>query len=246
MKGFGIEIKNDLLDPKHIESMGVAVWLYMFFIDKMTSISEEGIGKVLGGKPIKYEEVKAELGLSQRTYNRWVSILSKEGYLNMTRTPYGIVFSVNKAFKRFGKKIEMGGYAKSGASDTPVVAHPMDKSGASNKTVQSDTTKRQTSSASKGAPFTSQGAEVLKAFEAVDPKNKTKYSNKTERAACEFLLAEYGMEKVLKVIAILPKSNATAYMPTITSPYQLKEKWSALEASFRKKSDMPGRKPVIV
>jgi hypothetical protein len=27
MKGFGIEIKNDLLDPKHLEHMGQAVWL---------------------------------------------------------------------------------------------------------------------------------------------------------------------------------------------------------------------------
>ena len=105
MKGFGIEIKNDLLDPKHVENMGQAVWLYMFLVDKMTSITEQGVGKVLGGKPIKYTEIKAELGISQDTYSRWIEKLAKYPYIEITRTPYGISFRVLKAYKRFGKRI---------------------------------------------------------------------------------------------------------------------------------------------
>lgn len=104
MKGFGIEIKNNLLDPKHVERMGHSVWLYMWFIDKMTSVNEEGIGKVLGGKPIKNIDVMKELGISDKTYRRWTKTLSQWGYINYKRTPYGIVFSVNKAFKRFGRR----------------------------------------------------------------------------------------------------------------------------------------------
>jgi len=135
MKGFGIEIKNDLLEKKHIESMGIAVWMYMWCIDKMTSISEDGIGKVLGGKPIRFKEIGDELGISIRTYQRWSAVLSEHGYINTLRTPYGVVISVNKAHKRFGKR-----YATNDTSDTTNMAHLYDKSGTSNKTVSVDKT----------------------------------------------------------------------------------------------------------
>ena len=77
--------------------------------------------------------------------------------------------------------------------------------------------------------------EVLKAFENVDPKNKTYYGNKTQRGACDFLIQEYGFEKVMKVIEILPKTNRLPYMPVVTTPVQLKEKWTQLESGLRKK-----------
>lgn len=106
MKGFGLEIKNNLLDAKHVKQMGIAIWLYMLFIDKMTSINEAGIGKILGGKPIKYEvDIKDEIGISERTYNRWVETLEGQGYINVVRAPYGLVITVNKAHKRFGRSI---------------------------------------------------------------------------------------------------------------------------------------------
>lgn len=112
MKGYGIEIKNNLLEGKHIEAMGASVWLYMWYIDKMTSVGEDGTGLVLGGKPIIFED-DVDLGIPRRTYFRWLAILRKAGYVNTKRTPKGIVVSVNKAFKRFGKK----------TSDVPKVAH---------------------------------------------------------------------------------------------------------------------------
>lgn len=144
MKGFGIEIKNDLLDAKHIERMGVAVWLYMWCIDKMTSIDEEGVGKILGGKPIKFEEVGSELGISMRTYRRWISLLENSGYINVKTAPYGLIITVNKAHKRFGKR-----YAESGTSEEKEVgqerhtsiqnvAHLKTKNGTPNKTLQLD------------------------------------------------------------------------------------------------------------
>lgn len=81
-------------------------------------------------------------------------------------------------------------------------------------------------SAKKTPQFTPQGAEILKSFETVDPKNKTYYANKTQRAACEFLLSEYGMEKVLDAIKILPQVNLKKlYIRQITTPYDLKENW---------------------
>lgn len=104
MKGYYIEITNNLLDGKHRSAMRESVWLFMWFLDKMTSISEEGIGKVLGGKPIRFEEVQSELGISRRTYVDWIGVLRKGGYINVVRTPYGLSVSINKAKKKFGRR----------------------------------------------------------------------------------------------------------------------------------------------
>ena len=159
MKGFGIEIKNNLLDPKHIEHMGIAVWLYMWCIDKMTSIDESGVGKVLGGKPIQYKEVGDELGISVRTYRRWVTLLVTGGYINTITAPHGLIFYVNKAHKRFGKRYAENGTpapessAKNGTPDgepqmaqgLQKMAHHTTKSGTRNKTIQLDKTVRQDS-----------------------------------------------------------------------------------------------------
>lgn len=106
MNGYYIGITNKLLEAKHREKMQESVWLFMWLLDKMTSISEEGIGKVLGGRPVKYEEVKKDLGISRSTFQRWVNILEKEKYIITIRTPYGLSFSVKKAKKTFGKKVD--------------------------------------------------------------------------------------------------------------------------------------------
>ncbi len=71
--------------------------------------------------------------------------------------------------------------------------------------------------------------EVLKAFENVDVKNKNYIKNNTQLYACDFLIATYGLEEVLKRISFLPRSNTMAYFPKIYSPYDLQEKWQALQ-----------------
>lgn len=129
MKGYYIEITNNLLDPKHQKKMKESVWLFMWCLDKMTSITEEGIGKVLGGKPIKHKEVKEDLGISRATYKRWIKMLKEGGYINLKRTPYGLIISVNKAKKRWGRKVR----------DDSKMSHLKCKNEPSNKTVYSKT-----------------------------------------------------------------------------------------------------------
>ena len=117
MKGFFIEITNNLLDPKHRKAMKESVWFFMWLLDKITSITEEGIGKVLGGKPITYEEVNKDLDIPSRTYKDWVSRLRAAGYINTKRTPYGLIFEVNKAKKSWGRR---AGNRLSQLGDKPV------------------------------------------------------------------------------------------------------------------------------
>lgn len=76
--------------------------------------------------------------------------------------------------------------------------------------------------------------EVIKMFEAVDPKNKTYYGNKTQRSACDFLLNEYGFEEVQKRIEVLPKTNGMKFFPNITTPCQLRDKWVQLDGQIKR------------
>ncbi len=75
--------------------------------------------------------------------------------------------------------------------------------------------------------FSSQGAEILKMFEGVDPINKKYYANKTQRSACEFLLKEYGIDKVRSVIEILPITNKKPRFefPFVNTPDLLMKNW---------------------
>lgn len=84
--------------------MDSAIWLYLLLLDKMTSISEDGVGMVLGGKPIQFQELQKELGIHPNTYTRWIERLKKYKYIDTKRTPNGIIFSVFKAVKRFTTK----------------------------------------------------------------------------------------------------------------------------------------------
>lgn len=72
------------------------------------------------------------------------------------------------------------------------------------------------------------GAEIIKAFEAVDPKNKTYYNNTTQRKACDFLIEQHGLQAVLEVIMILPLTNQRPRyeFPHISTPHQLMNNWS--------------------
>lgn len=78
-------------------------------------------------------------------------------------------------------------------------------------------------------------SEIIKLFESVDAKNKTYYSNKGQRMACQFMIDEYGFDNVCKVIQLLPNTNQLDYFPRITSPYELKEKWTKLATALQSK-----------
>jgi hypothetical protein len=77
--------------------------------------------------------------------------------------------------------------------------------------------------------YTQEGAEILKAFEEIDPKNKRYYANKTQRGACDFLIKEYGKDRVLWVVKHLPVINKQQYVKKTYTPYQLQENWQSIK-----------------
>lgn len=79
-------------------------------------------------------------------------------------------------------------------------------------------------------------AEVIKTLEAIDKKNKLYYGNKTQRAACDFLLTEYGLTAIKDAVNFYQQAKGKVeYLPVISSPVQLRDKWTALEAVIQRK-----------
>lgn len=81
--------------------------------------------------------------------------------------------------------------------------------------------------------FSAQGAEIIKAFTAIDPKNKNYYNNKTQRSACDDLIEFYTLENTLAMIENLPEIyKKFPYLPAMpTTAWELREKWKKIEAS---------------
>lgn len=209
--------------------MGAAIWQYMWLLDKITKIDDDGFGWVLGGKPINLEDIAGSK--SKVTISRNLGRLEREGYIKMIHTPYGIVVKVTKAKKRFSKNDNPVEGKRFNNNDKPRNENdkPRFNNDKPNKIRQLDKTDDTSGDAADALLI-----KVIKAFEEVDPKNKTYYANKTQRSSAAYLVAEYGLEEVLKRVSVLPKTNKIRYFPTINSPNELKEKWVKLQDAVTK------------
>lgn len=119
MNGFFITISNGLLKDNHRKRMGTAVWEFMWCIDKVTRIDEDGVGWVLGGKAINLSDLAEVMDVGEDTVSVNLSKLENEGYISKTRTPNGLVIKVANAKKRFGKISRRVGKTPNPLEETP-------------------------------------------------------------------------------------------------------------------------------
>lgn len=229
MKGFYIEITNNLLDPKHVKAMGSAVWEYMWCLDKMTSVDEDGIGKVLGGKPVKREELQADIGKAVNHIGDNLLKLQAVGYINLKRTPYGNIITVNKAKKRYHQKVSSGSDEKVSSQSEKVSSGRHLK--VSNK---EDKTVRQDRGQDIHPALAGEALIVVNSFSEVNPSYRQFARDGRERAAASRLIEVHSLELVLERIKVLPQTNSHPYLPTITSPRKLEDRWADLEAGILK------------
>ena len=237
MKGFYIEVSNDLLDPKHCHTMGDAVWLFMWFLDKMTIIdSDLGEGKVLGGKPIVYTDLEIDLGISRSTFFRWSEILKQGGYIRTLRTPRGQVITVLKAKKRFGRSVKSDtslNKKRCSKNDTSVTINDTSMLDYDTSNIDSTIDK----SVDKNI-ITSQSEvnvkEIIDLFKLVNPNYQTLFPRKTERDAVERMLKRFGREKLEKAIKVMAESYGKKFAPTITTPRELESRMGKLIAYYKR------------
>jgi len=100
-----------------------------------------------------------------------------------------------------------------------------------NKTNHNKTNKKKTHIFA-GKPAVNEINLLLKEFEVINPT--INYGNKTQRKVLEDMLKKFGYEKLLNTIKYAVSVQSKQYAPTITTPYQLKEKMGALLIYYKR------------
>ncbi len=112
-KDYNTGLRGVLFEARHYEKMGAAVWLYGWLVLRQTHQHGE-MGCVLGGSAISYREIEEETGFKRRTLECWMRVLRREGYIETSAAPAGVVVRITKA-KKFsqGARKSTGGVRKS-------------------------------------------------------------------------------------------------------------------------------------
>lgn len=93
-QSYPFSVYSGLLTPVHYEKIGNAIWLFLWCISSTTKeIERDGMtwGIVLGNKPLKAAELALQFGVNEKTVRRWLALLERNGYIAVTRAPYGMI-----------------------------------------------------------------------------------------------------------------------------------------------------------
>ena len=157
------------------------------------------------------------------TISAWISSLYKAGHIEIEQEPGKL------------RMITLPKNRKGGSEKSEGTLPKNRKQNNTYNNTSNINTGEATASREKTPKFSSMGAEVIKGFEAINPAAKRYYANTTQRQAADELIKVHGYDLVSRVVSeILPKTNGREFMPTITTPLQLLEKWASLEAAIRR------------
>jgi DNA-binding MarR family transcriptional regulator len=78
---FWIGAKGGLLDRKHLDAMGEAIWLFLYFLMRQTEVNNAGEGVVLYGKPLSRRDLAEDTGWPESRIKVWTARLRKHGYI---------------------------------------------------------------------------------------------------------------------------------------------------------------------
>jgi len=71
---------SSLISPNIIKNLGKSIFLLLWCFDKVTYI-ENGVGFVLGGRPMTYSYIGKNLGVHQNTIKNWGDKLFESGFI---------------------------------------------------------------------------------------------------------------------------------------------------------------------
>ena len=97
-KDFNTGLRGVLFEARHYERMGAAIWLYGWLVLRQTHQHGE-MGCVLGGSPVSYREIEEETGFKRRTLEYWMRVLRRQGYIETSTAPGGVIVRITKAKK---------------------------------------------------------------------------------------------------------------------------------------------------
>lgn len=174
------------------------------------------------------DELSKASGLPSTTVERILKYLENGHQIEQSKTTkYRLITIVN--WKEHQGKKEKADIKRTSNG------HQMDTNKNEKKVKKVKTSTPARGAVKKDEVFTKEGADILKAFEVINSACRTYYGRPPQRRACEALIKDYGLDRVLDVISkTLPITNGMEYFPTIITPVQLFEKWASLESNIKK------------
>lgn len=169
------------------------------------------------------------LKIARATFWWWLEFLAKEGMIELKKTNKYTVITITN-WKNYQSDLD--------SNKTQISTQTEPDKNVKNVKEEPTGAKAPVTARSEFFVDEKQTAEVIFQFSFINPACKGHYGIPAQRKAAENLVRQYGFERVDRVIKkTLPITNALGYFPSITTPNQLWQKWSALEAAILKEND---------
>jgi hypothetical protein len=198
------------------------------------SLKAKGLYSYLYSKPdgwdFAIERIAKETLEGEKSIRTGIHELEKHGYLYRERQASGrVLYLLHTQLEKAPLPKQEDG------SEPPCQNAPLPKRPPAVSAGLSNTDNKIINKGSNIYPYEHSSQEIVSiidAFAEWNPAAKQWYKRPPQRQAVDRLLSSYGQAMVLKVVALLRNTNSKRYFPTITTPVQLEEKWTALEAAF--------------
>ena len=184
-------------------------------------------------------QIAQKTGRGNRSISRAIQACVERGWIEARAKDGGLLDTPEKREQHGGQKIyyRLGNIFMDKLEPLPKVQGtlaksariPLPKVPPTKETDTKETPKREEDAGASFIPT------VINAFQEVNPSYRTLFGRPAQREAARRLVETHGLERVLRVVAFLLRSNGIPFLPTITTPFQLEEKWAALEAGVQKK-----------
>lgn len=214
-------IANDLLEKFSKVKMSGTCWQVLMAILRKLY----GFGKKEDW--IEYSQLMKITGLNKSRVSHSIKRLCNYGIITQKRNGIKQVLGINKNFTRVAQT--RNSYIISNKSYTN-----MEQTVAQTRTTK-ETLKKYTKETTANQDLHEDIVSIIETFSKINPACIRMYGNKTQRQACEDLIENFGLDRVLTVIEkTIPKTNTMQFFPTITTPLQLRDKWIALESAIKR------------
>lgn len=230
-----IKLHRKLIDnPIFNSEKGLKIWIWCLF-----KAGHQGKSIYIGQKCIKLqpgqfvygrESASDSLKMSQSTVRNWMNILKKDRYLDIKATAnYSIITILNwSEYQTIDNK-----------KDNKITREKKQKDTNNNiKNDNKDIIAKSEDSAHK---------EIIEVFDCFRPINPTiNYGNKTQRGAAEYLIKQFGLDATIRAAKYAVSIQGKDFAPTITHPYELKEKWSKIGIFIQKQNSPKNKENKII
>lgn len=205
----------------------VHLWLHLLLsvnhdpVEYMTNgkILNINPGQILTGRKI----LSYETGIPETTIERVLKVFENEHQIGQQKTTkYRLITILNwEKYQKVDSKTDSKRTTNGQQADT-------------NKNVKKDKNEKKDTASQDDALI----PVIINLFKGVNPNHERLFGIPPQRKAVSRLLEKFGIEKLSAMISYLPKSNASKYAPTITTPVQFEQKLGELIAWSQKQKDI--------